>query len=411
MAQHESMLWFKTQSPHPLAATFLVRTLMDPRYYYGIRQLAAECLVIHADPVAHWVGWRHLEKAYHELFCYPGTKMPQPNDFSNKQAYEVAKSIPKAVSQIRIPDGTCPKEARHFILDQLRFNDNGSNEYSDNYKVANLLAALADSLLPVKKKKDGAEEMVFGTADEDDEEDPEPHQFRDIVVEELDRYRRSDEWTHSYHNIYTTTVLECKWKLMNAGVIPQDPMEFAQYLHDGTSDHVRVKAWEALIDLGFLTEDSVAALLLTVLSTDSSPYVRGHLFETFCFGLASIALGEHTVAEAPPPPGVDGEGDMLIIEEETSNTARKDHIARTTSIVGALAALKLELKFNASLKEAIWKAVQSSVLTLSEERDLLDICLVLYDAEDSLILKLRYPRFWRVEKIGKVCSVCTSPGF
>ena len=128
VAQQESMLWFRTQPPHPLAATFMVRTLMDTRYYYAIRQLAAECLVIHADPVAHWIGWRHLEKAYRELFCYPGTVMPRGNDFSNKQAYGVANSIPKAVAQIR-HNGVCPKEARQFILDQLRFNDNGSKYY------------------------------------------------------------------------------------------------------------------------------------------------------------------------------------------------------------------------------------------------------------------------------------------
>ena len=404
VAQQESMLWFRTQPPHPLAATFMVRTLMDSRYYYGIRQLAAECLVIHADPVAHWIGWKHLEKAYRELFCYPGTAMPRANDFSNKQAYGVAYCIPKAVSQIRY-NGACPKEARQFILDQLRFNDNGSNEYSDNYKVANLMTALADSLLPIRKTKDGALEMVFATTDEDDEEDPEPQRFRDDVIEELDRFRRSDEWTHSYHNIYTTTVLECKWKLMKAGVIPQDAMEFAQYVHDGTSDHVRIKAWEALIDLGLIAEDSVAALLLNLLSTDSSPYVRSHLLRVFCLGLASIALGENKTTEAPRAE-VDGDGDMLIIDEEASNAARRAHITRTTSIVGALDALKLDLKNNVSLKEAIWKAVQSPTITLYEEYDLLDICSVLYDPKDSLTLKLRYPRMWKVEKIGKVHLAC-----
>jgi transcription initiation factor TFIID subunit 2 len=408
VAQQESMLWLKHQPPHPLAATFLVRTLMDPRYYYGIRQLAAECLVIHADPVAHWIGWRHLEKAYHELFCYPGTKMPRPNDFSDKKAYWVANAIAKAVSRIRHTDGRCPKEARYFILDQLRFNDNGSNEYSDNYKVANLLTALAHTLLTIKKiNKDGVEEMVFALEDVDDDDDPEPHQFRDTVIEELDRFRRSDEWINSYHNIYTTTVLDCKWKLMKAGVIPQDPMEFAQYLHDGTSDHVRIKAWGALIDLGYITDDAVAAFLLNVLSTDSSPYVRSQLLQIFCLGLAGIALDEHKVAESPLA-GADGEGEMLIIEEEVSSNARKDYFARTTSIDGALRALKLELKDNSSIKEAIWIAVQSSALSPHEEYDLLDICWALYAPKDSLVIKLRYPRVWRVENHGKVERFCES---
>jgi transcription initiation factor TFIID subunit 2 len=403
VAQQESMVWLKTQKAHPLAATFLIRTLMDTRYYYGIRKMAAECLALHADPIASWVGWRHLQKAFHELFCYPDSKIPRANDFSDKQAYWVSNSIPKAVSQIR-HDGKCPKDARHFLLDMLRFNDNGNNEYSDNFKVAKILDALAESLLPIKKKVGDAEEMVFA-ADDEDEEDDEPRQFRDTVIEELDRYRRSDEWTHSYHNIYTTTVLDCKRKLMKAGVIPQDPLEFAQYLHDGTSDLVRIKAFECLIDLGLIADDAVAAFHLNALSTDPSPFVRTHLFKIFCLGLASIALDENKAAEGSRGE-VDGEGDMLIVDEEASAAARKAHIARTTSIDGALAALKMELKDNLVLKEAIWKAIQSPALTLFEEYDLLDVCLVLYDPKESLVLKLRYPRFWAVEKHGKVRCIC-----
>ena len=403
VAQQESLIWLKTQAVHPLAATFLVRTLMDRRYYYGIRQMAADCLAAHADPVANWIGWRHLEKAFSELFCHPGTKMPRPNDFSYKQGYWVSNAILKAVSQIR-HDGKCPKMAKQFILDQLRFNDNAHNRYSDNYKIANLLTALADSLLPIKKdKSDGLEEMVFA-ADDDDEDNDEPRQFRDTVIEELDRYRRSDEWTHSFQNIYTTTVLECKRKLMKAGVIPQDPSEIAQYLLDGTSAHVRTKAWEALVDLGLLTDPSVAALLLNVLSTDPSPYMRNCLFKIFCFGLSSIALDEN--APEASQAGGDGEGDMLIIEEEASSEARKAYIARTTSMDGAIAALKVELEDNLVLKDAIWKAVQSPIITLSEEYDLLDVCWVLYEIDMSLILKLRYPRYWAVENLGKVICSC-----
>lgn len=361
--------------------------------------------MIHAEPVAHNIGWRHLQKAYKELFCYPDTQTPRANDFSDKREYLVAKTISKAVAHIRNPDGTCTKDARHFLLDQLRFNDNSDNEWSDVFQIANLLSALTDCLLP-SKKKDVPEEMVFGAADEDEfEEDTEPQQFRRDVIEELDRYRRSDEWIHSYHNIYTTTVLECKCKLMKAGVIPQDPMEFAQYLHDGTADEVRIQAWNALIDLGFLTEDTVAALLLKVMSTDSSPYVRRQLYERFCLGLASIALGERKVIEPPAAPGVDGDGGMLIIEEEASNNARKDHIARTTTIDGALAALKTDLKDNASLKEVIWEAVTSSVPNFGEVRDLLDICSCIYDARDSLLLKLSLPRYWKIEREGPVCCI------
>jgi transcription initiation factor TFIID subunit 2 len=394
VAQQESMLWLKTQTPHPLAATFLIRTAMDTRYFHGIRTMAVECLKTHANPACNWIGFRHLEKAFQESFCYPGTRMPRPNDFADKQQYLLLKSIPKAVAQIRGPDGRCPKEAREFLLDQLRFNDNTGNEFSDNYKVAGLLSALAESLIP---EKTNGNEMLF----DDDEENEEPGRFRDTVIEELDRYRRMDDWNPSYHNLYTVTVLDCKHKLMTAGVILVDPLEFAPFLHDGTSDYVRIKAFEALMDLGFITNDPLVRYLLTVMSTDISPYVRNHLFEAFSLGLATVALGHSS--NKPTETQAPANGDILIIEEEASNEERKAHIARTTSIEGALAALKEELKGNMAIKEALWKAIKSTNITLSEQIDLLDICWILYDPVDSLVLKLKYPRYWKVENLGKVC--------
>ena len=58
VAQQESMLWLKSQQPHPLAATFLIRTLMDTRYFHGIRSMAAEILPTHAVP-SDPVDWFH----------------------------------------------------------------------------------------------------------------------------------------------------------------------------------------------------------------------------------------------------------------------------------------------------------------------------------------------------------------
>ena len=397
VAQQESMLFLRGRVAHPLVSTILTRTLMDQRYFWGLRTMAAETLKAHASPDINWTGLRQLEKAFQDFFCYRGTKTPRPNDFTDKRAYWVEKSIVKAMAQIRGNDGKCPKDARQFILDQLRFNDNGDNEYSDNFKVANLLSALAESLIPAKKAND--QDVV--QFDEEDEEDDEPRQFRKMATEELDRYRRIDEWDHSYQNIYTVTVLDCKRRLMKNGVIPTDPLEFAQYLHDGTSDFVRIKAFEALMDLGFVVNNAVSNLLLNLVSTDSSPYVRNRLFEVFCLGLAAVAFGENNQTDAPP--AADGDGDTLIIEQEASLEARKANIARTTNIIGAMTALKVELKGDSVLKEAIWKAIKSPAINGSEQYDLLDVCSILYDAVESLIVKLRLPRYWEAKHMGNVC--------
>ncbi|RDL33106.1 uncharacterized protein BP5553_08545 [Venustampulla echinocandica] len=400
VAQQESMLFLSNTVPHNLVSTFLVRTLMDTRYFHGIRTMAAGLLQKHAALKTGWIGLKHLEKAYHEFFCYPDSKMARSNDFTDKRAYWVETSIPKSLAQIRDTRGDCPKEARQLILDMLRFNDNGNNEYSDNHKVANLLSCLADSLIPVREE--GAGEVFKG---DDEEEEDEPSQFKTIVLDELDRYRRMDEWIDSYQNIYTTTVLDCKRRLMKAKVIPIEPLDFAQYLHDGTSDFVRIKAFEALMDLGFLTNNAVASLLLNVLSTDSSPYTRHHLFERLFLGLATVASGENKPIE-PPPPAPNGDVEMQteedgLIVQDASTEARQAHIARTTSIFGAVAALKEDLKGNAAIKTALWKAIKSSVIGVYEQRDLLDICNILYEAVESMIVKLKLPCFWKVEYLGK----------
>ncbi|KAH8592100.1 hypothetical protein B0O99DRAFT_597447 [Bisporella sp. PMI_857] len=393
VAHQEAMLYLKSANPHPLVSTFCIRTLMDTRYNYNIRLMAADVLRYQAVPEHGWIGLRHLEKAYTEFFCYPNSKTPRPNDFSNIPAYLVSKGITAAVAQIRGHDRKCPKNARDFVLDQLRFNDNQNNEFSDNFKVAELLVALTDSVIPRKKGKD---EVLF---DDDDEFDDEPKQFLKLVIEELDRHRRMDEWINSYQNIYTTTVLRCKLKLMKVGVIPVNPVEFAKYIHDGTFDLVRLTAFESLLDLGFISNNEVIAYLVNILSTDHSPFVRSRLFEIFCLGLAVVALGDGHEEQGQSL--VKAEPDDLEVVTEVSTEHRKAHQIRTTTIIGALAGLKQDMGSNVVLKESLWKAVKSPELTLAEQASLLEICGILYDPVESMQVVLRLPRYWEAEHLGK----------
>ncbi|CZS95368.1 hypothetical protein WAI453_011340 [Rhynchosporium graminicola] len=424
VAQQESMLWLQTVPPHPLVSTFLTRTMMDTRYFHGIRTMAALALTTHASPAASFIGLKQLEKAYSELFCYPGSMTPQPNDFSDKRAYKVEMAIIKALSLIRDSNGNCPKKARKILLDVLRFNENSNNQFSDNFKITTLLSALAESLIP---KREASNILDMG----DDEEDPEPMEYRKAVVDELDRYRRNDEWIESYQNCFTVTVLDCKQRLMNAKIIPLNAMEFVQYLHDGNSEYVRIKAFASLIELGYLTNNNIACLLLNAASTDPSPHVRRHLFEVFCVGVAAIAFGhdkrpEPSNAKTNGEAAVNGEKDVvmsdsgvvltggsdnaegegdggLIIEEDVTRDAeaRAALIARTKTLDGALAALKVELRDNEVLKEALWEAVKSTVIGFVEQFDILDICQIIYSSVESLTIKLVYPRYWRVTYAGK----------
>jgi transcription initiation factor TFIID subunit 2 len=392
VAQQDSMLFLGKTAAHPLVSTILVRTLMDRRYFHGIRTMAADYLPKHATEATRWLGRIHLEKAFQEFFCYSGSTMPRSNNFTDKTAYLIQCAIPRAMAKIRNGDGKCPIEARQFILDQLRFNDNGSNEFSDYFYIANLMKSLAESLLPIRSGEPG--EMNFSF----DAEDPEElRNFQQIAVEEIDRYRRMDEWILSYHNIYTTTALQCKQKLMKSKVIPTDATGFFVYTHDGTLDLVRIKAFEALVDLGFFKYDKFLKYLLNVMSTDSSPFVRDRLYQVFGLALAAVAFGEHK--EAEPTPAID---DGLIIEQDADMEVKKAKLARTMTIEGALAALKDELYDNTALQQAIWAAISSPDISLSEQHNLLDICFFIYDSVESMIVALPKPRYWKVEKRGNV---------
>lgn len=124
----QSLQHVLTQQAHPLMSTILVRTLMDRRYFHGIRTLAAAGLSKCATPALNWVGQYHLEKAFQEFFCFADSPMPRANDFSDRMSYLIQKAIPKAMACIRDERGRVPMNVRRFFVDKLKFNDNSNNE-------------------------------------------------------------------------------------------------------------------------------------------------------------------------------------------------------------------------------------------------------------------------------------------
>lgn len=130
VAQYESLQYITAQNAHPLMSTILIRTLMDRRYFHGIRTLAAAGLAICAREEMGWIGQYHLEKAFQEFFCIPDSPMPRANDFSDRTSYIVQCAIPRAMARIRDSQGKVPMSVRRFFVDKLKFNDNSNNEVS-----------------------------------------------------------------------------------------------------------------------------------------------------------------------------------------------------------------------------------------------------------------------------------------
>ena len=397
VAHQDAMLFFRRGKRHGVASTIETRTVMDRRYYHGIRTMAVDDLPKQADPDLNYIGKAQLILTFRHFFCDrivgkngSVTFPPAPNDFHDKAQYAVQCALPGAIARTR-ENGRCSRDARNFLLDLLLFNDNSENDYSDHFYIARLLEALTTSIIPDRRE---SERDLLSSLGTDEDDDLELRRFIEKTIEEIDKYRRMDEWTSTYQNIWTTTALNCKMRLMKAGVIPVAPLEFVQYLQDDNLDLVRIKAFECLVELGLLRKASIMKLLLASVSTDPSPFVRDRLFKIFCKGVAAIALGENKPARPEPEAAADDSG--LIVEQgEAELQQRKLDATRNQSIQQTLAALKEEVKGNMELQIAMWKAVESPYISVKEKFQLLTICSAMFEPDDSLLMTFNYPKFWK----------------
>ncbi|KAJ5555658.1 hypothetical protein N7535_008092 [Penicillium sp. DV-2018c] len=391
VAQLESLQYMAAQREHPLISTIFVRTLMDSRYFHGIRTTAARALVRHAKDEVDWIGLFHLEKAFQELFCLPGSPMTRSNDFSDRAAYILQQVIPDAISKVRDNSGKTPLRVKRFLFDKLKFNDNSNNEYSDNFYVASLMKSLCHAMLGKNESRTDAdidhfdmERVMEAQAEEQLDKD---------AIAEFDRYRRMDEWSSSFQNLYSRAALHCQAQLMQANIIEIDLMRFVPYTRAGTYDLLRMQAFQCLVDLDISRSPELLRWLMFTMSTDSSAWIRHQSLRLFGQTLAQIAFGRPQPTEALPADG-------LIIEQESSTQIRREDIARRQTIPGAIEALKQEISGDETLKECMWAACNSPTMGLLELSELLDLCRSLYDAVTFKLVRLKLPRYWNVQNLG-----------
>jgi transcription initiation factor TFIID subunit 2 len=389
VAQYESIQFLASKEGHRLISTFLVKTLMDNRYFHGIRTYAAEVMAQSALKRTEWNGLFHLKKAFRELFCIPGSPMTRSNDFSDRSLYLIQCAIPQAIARIKGEDGRAPLEAKRFLLDIIRYNDNRGNEYSDDYYISTLMHCLADCLTVNKSS----------SMDLDSETEREEFEFTKKAIEELTRHQRLDEWIPTYQNIYTTTALDCARKLIMDRVTPFKPSEFLQYAQLGNADNVRLKAWDCLIRLGMLRKDTVLRFLLHEIRSDPSPYFRKQLLRVFSFAVGQVATGDVFVPEKTSSESTLG---SFIVETEGDGSDRASQLARQT-LNGAQRGLKTDLQNNQALRVALEEALNSKTLSVSDMLELLDFCNMVFDhlKRNTLVVTLRKPRYWKVYYLGQ----------
>ena len=395
VAQLQSIQHITQYPATPLISTILLRTMMDRRYFHGIRSAAARGLVKQAkmDNDANNIGLFHLKKAFEELYCVSerGSWMTRPNDFSDQLSYFLQCSIVEALSLVRDDRGNAPLEVKEFLLDKLKFNDNSLNSYSDAFYIGKLMKAVSTAVAARSRQ-------IQTAADLDQEEAMYKIQrLEQDCLAEVDRYRRMDEWTSSYQNLYSRTALTCQSLLSEAGVGKFSPLHFLQYTRPGNYDMLRQSAYDILIKPNVFECPSVLRYILQCMVADASPWIRYHLRETLGRVMGIRALGI-TKADVQQPQ------DELVVEDEAAAEKRQKDIQRRQTIDGATEALKAELSTNEAMKQFLWDAICYPDIGLDDLQPLLEFCRLLYEPVDSAKVALQYPRYWRVEKTGKVCT-------
>jgi transcription initiation factor TFIID subunit 2 len=398
VAQYESLRYLLASNPHHVSLTILIRTLMDKRYFWGIREMAAAGLSHVAKDRLVNIGQFHLMKAFRQMFCMPDTNMPKSNDFSDRRDFLIQCAIPRSLAKLRDDEGKVPMTVRRFLVDLLKFNDNSNNFmedgealYSDNHYVATLMNCLTDSLVASHRVKQPTYTFSFGGEDEpmDDDDNPDAD-FAPIAIAQIERHRSIDEFESSYQNIYSITALECLQRLSKAGVAQDKKAELMKYVRKGNATNVRLTAWRCLSEVGILRGMKSMRYLLHCLQEDPSPEFRYGLLAVFGEALGHIALGDPEPERVAPPPATDG----LVLEQEASNEARRVEATRKTTPEGALVALKNTLQNEGVFAEALWYAVTSPDITLDETAALCDIAALIYEPIVSLRICLRLPRMW-----------------
>ncbi|OJA15957.1 TAF2 protein [Rhizopogon vesiculosus] len=328
VAQLEAVHALSKQSTAIVSSTF-TKTVLVSNYYYRIRCEAAMALMHCAVRRLDFLGLFHLFKLFlrycyepedsnQDLFAH--TYVPKPNDFSDLAEYFVRKSLVHAISQVRFENGKTPSVVRQFLIDQLRYNDNTANPYSDALYICTLISAIACATVSVAPPERG-ELLREEVRSEHTTEDA---SLMKQAVDEVSRYRSMDRLIPSPKNVVTIAALEFYLILTTANLVPNDLRVFFPLTREGNYTQVRIAAFDGLFMSKWYTP-AIMRYVLAVIANDPSRVVRRHVARCACQSLALlVSMGEMKNASIK-------DTESLLIEEdgslpEKSKEAKKSEV-------------------------------------------------------------------------------------
>ncbi|KAF8140663.1 hypothetical protein EV363DRAFT_1313061 [Boletus edulis] len=307
VAQLEAIHALAKQSTAIVSSTF-TKTVLVSNYYYRIRCEAASALVNCAVRRLEFLGLFHLFKLFLR-YCYEPEDtnqdlfshnyVPKPNDFSDLSEYFVRKALVHAISQVRFENGKTPTVVRQFLVDQLRYNDNTANPYSDAFYICTLISTAACATVSIASPERGEllKEEVRS------EQSAEDINLLKQVVDEISRYRSMDRLIPSSHNVVTIAALEVSPLALHA-------VQLIYGLNSGNYTQVRIAAFDGLFMSKWYTP-TIMRYVLAMMANDPSRVIRRHVARSACQSLALlVSMGEMKNALK--------DSESLLIEEDGS---------------------------------------------------------------------------------------------
>lgn len=370
-----------SQMPSLITSSTLTRTVLVTKYFYRIRAEAAYGLANCALPHLDLLGLFHLFMLFRTSYCldvpHEGDStsleapcIPKPNDFSDMADYFVRRALIHAIARVRDHRGRALVIVQRFLIYLLRYNDNSTNRFVDDYYLASIINALAGTLIPI--------DSAGYSTHADETYSPEEMELRAVAIQEVERLQVLDRLVPSYHNVVTIAALDFHQALVFANLRPLELVHFLEYTREGNFPPVRMAALNALLLLRGLQHKVLTRYYFAILASDEDHVIRMHLARSLCDALAvAIATGElgitrqrHEMLQEGDPLGNVAEQEALLADEAAQNEQMikvlRREIGRSASVRdGFLAA------FRASKDQAVarWALMRLAELLFKPVED------------------------------------------
>ena len=364
--------------PSKVVSGVLCRTVLVEKYFFRIRAEAAHALVNCATPHLDYLGLFHLFKLFQSRYCHPQPPdyeaegmldlllIPRANDFSNLAEYFVRRALLHAISRVRNEQGRPLTQVRRFLVNVLRYNDNSTNKFSDDFYVAGLINCIAAAFIPADYNL--SRTVAAASADEREED----ALLLQAAVNEVERCRELDMLVPSYDNVISMSSLDFHLATMLANLRPVDLQLFFAYTRQGNLAALRMSAFNSLVLLRGLQHRILARYLFAVLKSDESRVVRRTLAKAMLESLAaSVATGEY--GELKPMSSFLLEGDAVTMASEAER-------AREQDLDNVLRTLRREVGRSAAIREGFMAALLSPSVDSEARWALLKLAELLFKA-------------------------------